>query len=98
MDGDWITYDVLIRRLVRAFLAALAAGVPARELAAVEATSDAAGKFAAVGEGCSSTSSCDRFRADRVVRPVRAGAGVERPAGRVIRERGMGSGAASTSM
>ncbi len=47
----WITYDVLIRRLVRAFLAALAAGVPARELAAVEATSDAAGKFAAVGEG-----------------------------------------------
>ena len=82
--GD--TYEDLVRRPVLCFLAARSTGVPAREFGCVDATSEPA-KCAVVGDGCSSSSSCVRFRAERVLRAL-AFTGVERPAaGSEARER-----------
>ena len=65
---------------MRGFLIGRKAGVPAREFAAVEGATEAG----ILGEGgSSSSSSWDRLREDRVLRPSR-GAGVGRPAGRVV--------------
>lgn len=91
------THEVLTLKPVLGFLAARKAGVPARELAAVEGTSE--GKCKAVGDACSSSSSWDRLREERVLRPLVA-VGVDRTAaGRlVVGGAGVGCGRGGATM
>jgi len=86
--------ELLTLTLVLGFLAARSTGVPAREFAAVDATSD--GKFWTVGDVGSSNSSWDRLREERVLLAFEAavGPGVDREAGNDARDRDGGAGVA----